>query len=83
MITLVPIGGLCNKMRAIASAYALACKLQVQLKVIWINNADLGANFADLFKPSAYFKVLDLTPRSSLRGKLQMLFYLPPKCLLS
>jgi hypothetical protein len=48
MITLVPIGGLCNRMRSTATAYALSRRLKTTLKVIWIVNNDLGAAYNEL-----------------------------------
>lgn len=48
-ITLVPRGGLANRMRAIASAAALSARIGAKLTVVWINTADLSAAFSDLF----------------------------------
>ena len=43
-------GGLANRMRAIASAYALASDCGMGLKVIWYPLPELNASFANLFK---------------------------------
>lgn len=48
-ITLVPRGGLANRMRAIASAAALSARIDAKLTVVWINTSDLSAAFSDLF----------------------------------
>lgn len=48
-ITLVPRGGLANRMRAIASATALSARIGAKLTVIWIKTADLSAAYSDLF----------------------------------
>lgn len=48
---LVPLGGLCNRLRAIMSAISLAQELRSPLHVIWLRDAGLNARFADLFAP--------------------------------
>ncbi len=48
-ITLVPRGGLANRMRAIASAVALSTRIGANLCVVWIRTSDLSASFSDLF----------------------------------
>ena len=48
-ITLVPRGGLANRMRAIASASALATRIGAKLNVVWIATKDLTALYSDLF----------------------------------
>ena len=53
-ITLVPIGGLCNRLRAIQSAIALANDCHVSLRVVWLRDQGLGARFKDLFQPHAF-----------------------------
>lgn len=52
MITLVPEGGLCNRMRAIASTWALSRSYSQQLRVWWYRSPDLNASFEDLFDAS-------------------------------
>ncbi|MEM6725157.1 MAG: hypothetical protein AAF598_14050 [Bacteroidota bacterium] len=51
ILTIKPIGGLGNRMRAIDSAYQLARDHGFQLQVIWELNRFLGAPFLDLFLP--------------------------------
>jgi len=48
-LTLVPEGGLCNRMYAITSAVAFARKHHLLLKVIWFKDRGMGAGFYDLF----------------------------------
>lgn len=50
-ITLLTLGGLANRMRAIASAVALAHDTRRPLRVIWPVNNELRARFDDLFHP--------------------------------
>ncbi|MGD1948931.1 MAG: hypothetical protein ACFB14_04710 [Leptolyngbyaceae cyanobacterium] len=51
-LTLVPHGGLGNRMRAIDSALKLSYKLQKQLNVIWLENTpQLRCPFDKLFQP--------------------------------
>lgn len=50
-LVLVPLGGLCNRLRAILSAIALAQKVQAPLHIIWLRDSGLNARFDDLFLP--------------------------------
>lgn len=50
-IDLIPTGGLCNRMRAIASAYKIACSIDSKLYVIWNKYDGLNADFYELFLP--------------------------------
>ena len=50
-ITFVPVGGLANRMRAIASVITLAQQTDSKLKVIWFPTWDLYAPFDFLFEP--------------------------------
>ncbi len=51
MIELVPIAGLCNRMRAIDAGLELAKQWGVPLQVQWRIDGDLGCAFHDLFLP--------------------------------
>lgn len=51
MIKLVPLEGLCNRMRAIDSAIALADDLNEPLEVYWVKDNGMKHNFYDLFEP--------------------------------
>ncbi len=50
-LTIVPYGGLANRMRAMNSAIEYARLTDVPLNVIWFSNRELKANFSDLFSP--------------------------------
>lgn len=50
-LTINAIGGLCNRLRAIATGVHLSDATDRTLNVIWNNNKDLGACFCDLFNP--------------------------------
>lgn len=50
-IDLNPIGGLANRMRAMASAISFAEKHNYNGRIIWAKNSDLYAAFSDLFIP--------------------------------
>lgn len=50
-ITFVPLGGLCNRMRAIASGVNVAKKIGYPISVYWNVNKDCYAAFSDLFQP--------------------------------
>lgn len=50
MITLIPVGGLCNRMRAISAAISLADLFEKeQLRIIWFRDWGLNCCFHDLF----------------------------------
>ena len=49
MITLVPVGGLGNRMWSIASAWALAYQCQTTLRILWFKDAGLNCSFKELF----------------------------------
>lgn len=51
MITLVPVGGLANRMKAIDAAIALAQKVSTELHIIWYRDQGLNCRFDELFKP--------------------------------
>lgn len=70
MIVLKPYAGLANRIRVIASAVALAKKLDFQLEVIWDANEELNCPFYDLFKPNKFFNVKE-TNTSILNRKVE------------
>lgn len=51
ILTLVPVGGLANRMRAVASAYSLCEAVGSRLKVVWFRDWTLNAPFHDIFEP--------------------------------
>ncbi len=60
MIYLIPVGGLANRMRAIASAISLAQDCSSSLNIIWFKDKGLNCNFQDIFSlfslPSVYIR---------------------------
>jgi hypothetical protein len=50
-ITVVPVGGLCNRINTIKCAIATHDALDLDFKVCWRNNSELKAKFTDLFEP--------------------------------
>lgn len=60
MLIIQPIGGLCNRMRAINSARILAEKRGEKLTVLWFVNPELGCPFEELFAPTNAFKVINI-----------------------
>ncbi|KAA6324546.1 hypothetical protein EZS27_026138 [termite gut metagenome] len=57
MITLIPVGGLANRMRTIASALSLANDCNTHLRIIWYKDVGLNCEFHQLFQPLPYTKV--------------------------
>ena len=51
MITLIPAGGLANRMKAIDSAILLARHLSAKLRIIWFRDNGLNCRFDQLFEP--------------------------------
>lgn len=51
MIDLVPIGGLCNRMRMIDAGLELGRRLQMPVRAHWMPSKDLGCPFHELFQP--------------------------------
>lgn len=66
MIALEPVGGLCNRLRAIDSAIALAKDLDQELRILWTRHKDIYARFFELFDPieSERVKLFELNPQS-------------------
>ena len=53
MLTLIPIGGLANRLRTIASAVALARQTHHDLFIIWYKDTGLNCRFDQLLQPFA------------------------------
>lgn len=58
VITLVPTGGLCNRMRSIASAINMSNDLGKDLEVIWLVDPSLNCQFDYLFKAIPCIKLI-------------------------
>jgi hypothetical protein len=65
MIELVPIGGLCNRMRAIDSALALHHCKGDHLRVFWQVRDELNCSFGELFQPIQGMELVDELPLTS------------------
>jgi len=57
MITIMPYGGLGNRMRSVDSAIELSKCTGKKLRVIWDANEELNASFSALFKKTELFEV--------------------------
>lgn len=67
MLIIQPIGGLCNRMRAINSARMLAEKRREKLTVIWFVNSELGCPFEKIFQPTDQFRVINIYSKWNLK----------------
>ena len=67
MLIIQPIGGLCNRIRAINSAKMLAKERGESLTVIWNINHELGCPYEDLFCPTKDFKVINIRSKWNLK----------------
>lgn len=72
-IIVQPTGGLCNRMRTIASAVQLSQKLNCKIKVLWVKDPTLNAPFNSLFDGFPY-PVIETT-ESSFSHRLFSLIY--------
>lgn len=64
LITIAPIGGLCNRMRALASALSLGRRIGARVDLIWYRDTSLNCDFKALFtQPEGLSRVIvvDLT----------------------
>lgn len=50
-VTLIPVGGLCNRMKAIDAAIALTAHTGAALRIIWFKDKGLNCRFDELFQP--------------------------------
>lgn len=62
---LLPVFGLCNRMRAIDSAIAFTQEFKYELIVLWDKNEDCGIDFHDLFCNNKHFEIIDYVPNSA------------------
>ena len=65
----VPIAGLCNRMRVVASAAELSRRYNKRLIILWIRNQKMNIRFSDLFEPIPH-RVLEFSNEQSLSYKL-------------
>jgi hypothetical protein len=59
MIALIPINGLCNRMRAMDSAVSLCRDMEVPIRIYWTKEPDMNCAFADLFEPIPNIEVIE------------------------
>lgn len=59
-LTLVPVSGLGNRMRAMASAISLARQENISVRIVWQATKDCNARFGDLFKPLCFSPAVNL-----------------------
>ena len=80
-ITLVPLGGLANRLRAIISGYELAKATNLSFDVVWLKNKDLNCPFGYLFRPMEHGITLIESPKidSLIKNNIPLKrnFYLP------
>ncbi|MCM1109121.1 MAG: hypothetical protein NC388_08720 [Clostridium sp.] len=50
-LTFVPAGGLCNRMRTMASVVTMMGELQKGVRIVWFRDSGLNATFSSLFEP--------------------------------
>ncbi|MCL2651230.1 MAG: hypothetical protein FWD60_09450 [Candidatus Azobacteroides sp.] len=65
-LTLVPEGGLCNRIYAVTSAIVFAKNYNLQLTVIWFKDWGMGAGFHDLFTLPPTVKNVEIKDASFL-----------------
>ena len=65
MLYIEPIGGLCNRLRAINSAVRLGVELDQKVVVLWNAKKELNCYFTDLFLPMDKISVVERKQRSA------------------
>lgn len=76
LVYLEPIGGLGNRMRAIASCIWATQLINAKLIIVWKKGWDYNSDFHDHFKKSEYFDVIDYKPNFRfLRNNRQKIFF--------
>ena len=72
MLTIEPLFGLCNRMRALDSAILLSRKIDLPIRLIWNKTRDLNCSFTELFELPEFVTLYHSHPASDLFNK-----YLP------
>lgn len=70
MIIIEPVGGLCNRMRAVRSAVGIAKRLNKKLVVVWKKNDELVCEFNQIFQPIEDVTVIECNKMGIIRLKL-------------
>ena len=75
-LIVIPVGGLSNRLRVIASAYTLSRRYDIKLIVLWNMNIYLGCKYKKLFSNKAEFKICNVydnhITHRLLRGLLKL-----------
>ncbi len=76
-LSIVPIGGLANRMRVVMSALRLAGDLPVRIRIIWCASNECKAAWGDLFQPFEHpdVQMIDGTYKDTVATKRNL--YLP------
>lgn len=77
ILSIISIGGLCNRMRAMAGVIKLAKEWNTKVIFIWVRMPDMNASFSSLFKNFDYM-VFDLERRRSLFKILKFVKWIWP-----
>ena len=61
LITIAPVGGLCNRMRALNSALALGEQIGSRVELLWYRDPSLNCRYSELFEtPDNLSRVVDI-----------------------
>ncbi|MCD8165270.1 MAG: glycosyl transferase [Bacteroides sp.] len=81
MITLIPVGGLANRLRTICSGIELARKHNYRIKIVWFKDKGLNSSFRGLFEPinlpDIFLKEGTLVDKLFIDRPRQKNFYIP------
>ena len=78
MLIIEPLGGLCNRMRALDAAIALAQATRQPLYVIWVLDSSLNCRLEDLFQiPTCIHKVIYIDAQKKLDLIIRKLLKFP------
>jgi hypothetical protein len=75
IVCIKPLGGLCNRLRAIDSAISLCKENHSYLHVIWPLNAELNCQFDELYElPNSIDKITQIDTKSKLKNTLEKIY---------
>ncbi len=75
LITIAPVGGLCNRMRALDSALLLGETIGSRVELLWYRDPSLNCRYTELFEPPVNLsRVIDINMSNRFGPLLRKLF---------
>jgi hypothetical protein len=71
MIVCVPLGGLCNRMRAICATVYLSRRLKKEHKILWfVSENKLNSSYEDIFHQKNEINIMSINPSTKILHKI-------------